>query len=81
LTQRELVWARLQRRVTTGERHPGHGDAEAMAGMTLASLGDTSAPLALPGPLIEMDTGTADSTVRLLQILQPYLAASSQQND
>lgn len=54
---REVLIGRLRRRVEEGGRHPGHADAETLAGELEALL--ASGPvLDLAGPLIEVDTST-----------------------
>jgi hypothetical protein len=50
------IWARLHQRSSSGERHPGHLEASELAGMELAQITGTTAPLELGGRLIELDT-------------------------
>jgi predicted kinase len=52
---------RFERRVVSGERHPGHADAETLAEWRTALLAQHWEALDLPGPVLTVNTeGTVD---------------------
>jgi predicted kinase len=50
------IWARLHQRSSNGERHPGHLEASELAGLEPTQVVGSTAPLAIGGRLIELDT-------------------------
>lgn len=55
-TEGTVLWRRFQARSESGERHPGHVDQQNYAEFRTTLLRGASAPLALDGPVLPVDT-------------------------
>lgn len=56
----DMLLQRFEQRETSGQRHPGHGGPESIEEFRELLLAGGSHPLAIDGPLIEVDTTTPD---------------------
>lgn len=60
-TAPDVLLARLRRRAQSGERHPGHAEAENIDHFDVDNICDHYEPLALDGELIVVDTSRFDA--------------------
>ena len=51
-----VVYDRFSQRASSGDRHPGHNDAGSLDELRPVLMRGRAEPLAVPGPLIEIDT-------------------------
>ncbi|MEO5913194.1 MAG: ATP-binding protein [Luteolibacter sp.] len=65
----DCQWKRFQERALSGERHPGHVDAENLDEAHHRIFSSNPQPLALPGLLVELDT-TEISTIDYTKVVE-----------